>query len=142
MLIYNQLPAGYFVFRGEMCMPVELRWHPSEPILEAVYSGTLTPQDYYDMVKRRQNMLEQAAEPVILLVDISQMEGFKGSDTVKRAENIFRHSRIHRTLIVIPENLYRALLRPIVDTAGQDRPVQFFQTINAALDRAHHMMSG
>jgi hypothetical protein len=115
-------------------MPVSLEWHPSLPILQATYKGILSANEYFAMCRQRSEMLEKGPGQIVLVVDAQQMEGFPDAGTAKRGEDVSLHDRVYRTLIVLPEDVYRRVSRTIV--TDDSLPVWFYSTIDRARDTA------
>lgn len=113
-------------------MPVTLQWHPSSPVLHAIYSGILSSDEYYSMCDDRLEMLESGPEQAILLANTQQFEGFPAATTIEFGENVLTHERIYCTLIVLENSLYNNLSRTMVAEA-QNQHVYFFQDADAAL---------
>jgi hypothetical protein len=115
-------------------MPVSLEWHPSLPVLQATYKGILSVSEYRAMCRQRSDMLEEGPEQIVLVVDTQQMEGFPDAGTEARGEDVLLYDRVYRTLIVLPEDLYRRVSRTIV--TDDSLPVWFYSTIDQAHDAA------
>jgi hypothetical protein len=118
-------------------MPVSLEWHTSLPILQATYIGLLSANEYYAMCRQRSDMLNKGPEQIVLVVDAQQMEGFPDAGTAKRGEDISLHDRVYRTLIVLPEDLYRRVSRTLV--TDDDLPVWFYATFDGAREAAERL---
>lgn len=115
-------------------MPVNLEWHSSLPVLQTTYKGVLSANEYSTMSRRRLEMLEEVPSAVILLVDAQALEGFPDATNVKRGENALLHDHVFRTLVVMPEDLYRRLSRVIAPE--NSLPVRFYASLDRALDAA------
>jgi hypothetical protein len=118
-------------------MPVSLEWHPLLPVLQATYKGILSANEYHAMCRQRSDMLKEGPGQIVLVVDAQQMEGFPDADTAKRGEVVLLHDRVSRTLIVLPEDLYRRVSRTIV--TDENLPVWFYSTIDRARDVAERL---
>ena len=115
-------------------MAVHLEWHTSLPILQATYQGALSANEYRAMCRQRSELLKKGPEQIVLVANMQQMEGFPDAAAVERRENILWDDRVHRTLIVIPEDLYSRLSRTVLSDTRL--PVHFFPNIDRALDMA------
>lgn len=120
-------------------MPVSLEWHTSLPILQATYKGILSANEYYTMCRQRSDMLNKGPGRIVLVVDAQRMEGFPDAGVVKRGEDISLHDRVYRTLIVLPEDLYRRVSRAIV--ADDNLPVWFYSTVDGARETAERLVA-
>lgn len=114
-------------------MPVQISWHPTLPVLIATYSGLLLSREHREMVKGRKQLLDGVPGKVYLLADTRQLEGVEDIYTLAAQENIFKHRRIHRTLIVLKPSVYRSNLVAIRDTFTLDLPVLFFADFDEAI---------
>ena len=117
-------------------MPVELRWHPSLPVLLATYTGSISIKEYYKMCDERQAMLRKGPQQAILLVDVQHLAEFPDLEPSQRGENILLNEKIARTLIVLDGGFFRRLSRSIVPDAGRGYPVRLFGDVEEALAEA------
>ncbi len=120
-------------------MAVHLEWHTSLPVLQATYQGALSANEYRAMCHRRSELLKGGPEQIVLVANMQQMEGFPDSAVAERQENILLDTRVYRTLIVIPEDLYSRLSRTVL--SDNRLPVHFFPSIDRALDAAERLIT-
>jgi hypothetical protein len=115
-------------------MPVELQWHSELPVLMATYTGILTPKTYTAMCDQRYAMLDDGPGPVMLLADMQALEGVRDAVSFQRDNAVLFDERVRSTLVVLPEDLYRRVMRAVNADEQQHYPVQFFSDIDSALD--------
>lgn len=117
-------------------MPVELRWHPSLPVLLATYTGSISIKEYYKMCEERLTMLRKGPDRAILLADVQRLDGFPDLEPSQRGDNILLHEKIARTLIVLDSGFFRRLSRSIVPDPEGGYPVRLFGNVEEALAEA------
>ena len=122
-------------------MPVELEWHSELPVLVATYTGTLTRKAYDAMCAQRRKMLDEGLEQVILLADTRALESVTAPASFERDSTVFFEPCVAGTFIVLTENLYRRVLRAVDVDNQHQHPMQFFKTIDAALDAVSIVMT-
>jgi hypothetical protein len=117
-------------------MPVELRWHPKQPVLLATYTGSISIKEYYTMCDERLAMLRQGPDRAILLANVQQLDEFPDLEPMQRGENILLHERIVRILIVLDSSFFRRLSRSMVPDPEHGYPVRLFGDREEALAEA------
>ncbi len=92
------------------------------------------------MCDQRQQFLDAATLPVILLADAYELEAVSDAATsTAPCENVVTHKNIYRTLIVLKPSLFRSLRGAIEAMEPLDLPVQFFADSKVALVRAEEL---
>jgi len=117
-------------------MPIQIEWKHKLPILVLDYSGNLTPKEYYDMCAKRQKMLDEGPEQVVLVADTQNLEGFPENKIVEICETILNHPRVNTLMVVLRKNLYQNLSRSMLGSAEMFWRVNFFAEVDAAFDEA------
>ena len=120
-------------------MPVDVRSHPSLPILIAVYSGVLTSDEYRAMRAQRDDLLAQFEGPVVVLADMRALESFPDARQAERYAGIFASERLHAVVIVLGERPYRVLLPALLPNSERHYTARFFDDADAALAYAEEM---
>jgi hypothetical protein len=116
-------------------MSVTVEWHATLPALIATFRGILTPANYRAMRAEQRALLEDCPDPVVLVVDVRQFEGFPTADTIKLDDTLLAHPQVIGVVIVLDTETYDRLARAILP-ADETRRVSFFKDFDAALAHA------
>lgn len=114
-------------------MPVELQWHSKLPVLMAEYSGTLTSKVYYAMCDKRRKMLDNGPDLVVIIANMQQLENVRDAESFERNDDDLFDGRVASTLVVLPNDLYRRVIRALDVNNQSHFPVQFFGDMDSAL---------
>lgn len=119
-------------------MPVQLKWHPSLPILIVTYPASLSREAYHAMSDQRQAMLDARPEhDVIVLVDVRGLFTFTDPQVIEQCDSALAHPRVRRIAIVLDGDLYDGMVRAFLppDVLFEHR-VDFFKDYDVALNAA------
>jgi hypothetical protein len=118
-------------------MPIRLEWHSELPVLQATYSGVLSPNEYAAMCRQRAEMIHEGPEHIVLVMDAQKLEGFPDAGTIKRCESVLHSAKVYRLLVVIPNDLYHRLSGAII--THSELLVHFYPDLDHALDDAQRL---
>jgi hypothetical protein len=114
-------------------MSVELKWHPTLPVLVATYRGTLSGKEYDKMVEERAKLLKQGPDQVVFLADTRDLQSFTDAEIAARRESIFANPRVIHTLVILQDEVYRRFMPSFMKDAAKQFPVSFATDPDLAL---------
>ncbi|HEX3050803.1 MAG TPA: hypothetical protein VHP83_09135 [Aggregatilineaceae bacterium] len=122
-------------------MPIQIEWKHKLPILVIEYSGNLTSKEYYDMCAKRQKLLDEGPEQVVVVADTQDLEGFPENKIIELCETIINHPHLSVLLVVLRKNLYQNLSRSMLGKTETLWRVNFFADAEAALNEAERLVA-
>jgi hypothetical protein len=123
-------------------MPVEVQWHASLPILMTTFDGDISVDDFFAMRDRRQSMLGEGPDRVIVVADTQQMADFTAAHGLDVQDTVFDHDQVAFLLVVVETSFFERIARMLAtgEQQGFPFPVQVYPSLDDALLGAESLL--